>query len=163
MARRACPRRGQHTGRPLVTGHLQRHIPLRGPLHASPAAVLAAAGAEEFPGDPDPAGQLAAAQLDDALSRLKLGSYDHTVAIWLRGLEPQRCATIASWLRRARQDGMRVWPVDSDSTPTADASGTTRRVLAYVWTDPASGEQHAFDPRDVKVVAATTAGTGDPR
>ena len=36
---------------------------------------------------------------------VELGGYDHRIAWWLAGWEPQTVAVVASWVQRASQDG----------------------------------------------------------
>lgn len=106
----------------LDTDPTKVSLPLRGPLRESPAAVLARAGAEAFPGTPNPSGALAEAQLGSALDRIQLGVFDHLVAAWLRSQDPQTTATVASWVRRAWLDGVEVGRTEQvDEAPTVAA------------------------------------------
>jgi hypothetical protein len=112
-------------------------VPLPGPIETDPTGELASIADRHGEADRiNPAGQVARAMLDQALSGITLGAYDRRVVAWLARRDQPTIATVASLLHRSRAVGatdgreeadtqLRASLVDRDADP-----GETARELA---------------------------------
>lgn len=108
----------------MTTQPAPDQIPLPGPLHTEPLEVDHAR---------------AVAQLSEATQRLPWGAFDDRIRLWLGGKDASVVATVASWLRRASEQGT--------------AAGRTERV------DEAPTVQHLAASLDRSTRAATFCAT----